>query len=201
MMGRDNRDMSDPTNMAILIDLISQYDRSKLVAEWFKLFGNKPAKNSSSLLLMRVITHEVQSRSKIIGFGPLKASSRRALRKKHDEFIKGSEMVDALGGEDCSGVAGGSNSNTPQPALLAPGIQLVREWNGRPYKVEVSKDGFLFNGKEYRSLTAIAKKITGTNWSGPRFFGLNAKRKQSTLRNHLQSYGGRNHFQSSEDIT
>lgn len=201
MMGRDNRVMSDPTNMAILIDRIPQYDRSELVAEWFMLFGNKPAKNLSSTLLMRVITHEVQSRSKVIGFGPLKASSRRALRKKLDKYTKSSEMVDALGREVCAGVVSGSNSNIPQPALLAPGIQLVREWNGRPYKVEVSKDGFLFDGKEYRSLTAIAKKITGTNWSGPRFFGLNAKRKLSPLSNHFLSHGSSNHFQSSEDIT
>ncbi|MCF6305500.1 MAG: DUF2924 domain-containing protein [Rhodobacteraceae bacterium] len=48
----------------------------------------------------------------------------------------------------------------------------MREWNGRTYQVEVLTKGFRMDGREYRSLTAIAKKITGANWSGPRFFGL-----------------------------
>ncbi len=53
-----------------------------------------------------------------------------------------------------------------------PGTQYVREWNGRTYQVEVLEQGFRMDGREYGSLTAIAKKITGANWSGPRFFGL-----------------------------
>jgi hypothetical protein len=48
----------------------------------------------------------------------------------------------------------------------------MREWNGRMHVVDVTADGMIFDGKRYRSLTAIARRITGTNWSGPRFFGL-----------------------------
>ena len=55
---------------------------------------------------------------------------------------------------------------------LRPGTRLVREWNGRTHVVDVSEDGFAFDGKTYRSLSAIAKRITGAHWSGPRFFGL-----------------------------
>ncbi len=55
---------------------------------------------------------------------------------------------------------------------LAPGTQLVREWNGRTWQVEVVRDGFVCKGKRYRSLSAIAKMITDAHWSGPRFFGL-----------------------------
>ena len=44
--------------------------------------------------------------------------------------------------------------------------------NGRTYQVEVTQSGYVMDGKSYRSLTAIAKRITGANWSGPRFFGL-----------------------------
>ena len=54
---------------------------------------------------------------------------------------------------------------------------LVREWNGRTYQVEVIDNGYRFDGKTYPSLTTIAKRITGTHWSGPRFFGLTPKRK------------------------
>ena len=55
---------------------------------------------------------------------------------------------------------------------LAPGSQLVREWQGRTYRVIVLPDGFECDGVRYRSLTAITREITGTAWSGPLFFGL-----------------------------
>ena len=52
-----------------------------------------------------------------------------------------------------------------------PGTRFMREWNGRMHVVDVTDEGFLFDGKTYRSLSAIAKRITGAHWSGPRFFG------------------------------
>jgi hypothetical protein len=48
----------------------------------------------------------------------------------------------------------------------------MREWNGRMHLVDVTDNGFVFDGKTYRSLSAIARRITGAHWSGPRFFGL-----------------------------
>lgn len=57
-------------------------------------------------------------------------------------------------------------------AIAKPGSQLVREWNGRVYQVEVVKAGYVMDGKTWRSLSAIARHITGARWSGPRFFGL-----------------------------
>lgn len=66
----------------------------------------------------------------------------------------------------------------PSPGLsLKPGARLVREWNGRTHTVTVTEDGFEYAGKEFSSLTRIARAITGTRWSGPRFFGLEAKSK------------------------
>lgn len=56
---------------------------------------------------------------------------------------------------------------------IKPGTQLVRSWNGRTISVVVSDNGYVFEGETYRSLTAIAKVVTGAGWSGPRFFGLN----------------------------
>ena len=55
---------------------------------------------------------------------------------------------------------------------LKPGTRLMREWNGRTYQVEVVLGGFVMEGRTYRSLSAIAKHITGAHWSGPRFFGI-----------------------------
>lgn len=57
-------------------------------------------------------------------------------------------------------------------ALLAPGTRLLRDWQGQTHHVTVLAHGFEYGDKTYRSLTAIARHITGTPWSGPRFFGL-----------------------------
>jgi hypothetical protein len=61
---------------------------------------------------------------------------------------------------------------------LKPGTVLLREWHGTQHQVLVRGDGIVFNGKQYRSLSQVAYRITGTNWLGPRFFGLKAKRQE-----------------------
>jgi hypothetical protein len=55
---------------------------------------------------------------------------------------------------------------------MKPGTRLVRSWNGRSIAVLVVEEGFEFEDRRYRSLTAIAREVTGAGWSGPRFFGL-----------------------------
>ena len=64
---------------------------------------------------------------------------------------------------------GARGSATP---ALAPGTQLVREWQGRTIRVVVTENGFEWDGAPHRSLSSIARKVTGTAWSGPRFFGV-----------------------------
>ena len=63
---------------------------------------------------------------------------------------------------------------------LTPGTVLVREWDWQSHRVMVLADGFAWNGQSYDSLTKIAFAITGTRWSGPRFFGLRDKQSPST---------------------
>ena len=58
---------------------------------------------------------------------------------------------------------------------LSSGVVLTREWKGVIHKVTVTADGFLHLGQRYKSLSDIARTITGTRWSGPRFFGLEQK--------------------------
>jgi hypothetical protein len=65
--------------------------------------------------------------------------------------------------------AGRPASDAPQ---LKPGTRLLRSWHGRTISVLVSEAGYQFEDRTYRSLTAIAKEVTGAAWSGPRFFGL-----------------------------
>ena len=55
---------------------------------------------------------------------------------------------------------------------ITNGTQLIREFNGKSYSVLVLTNGYEFNGKKYKSLSAIANEITGTHWNGKRFFGV-----------------------------
>jgi hypothetical protein len=64
-----------------------------------------------------------------------------------------------------------------QQRKLAPGTVLTREWNGQHHRVMVLEDGLAWEGRTYRSLSEIAKAITGTKWNGPRFFGLREKKQ------------------------
>ena len=66
-------------------------------------------------------------------------------------------------------MAGGRPPGGAGPAC---GGRLLREWNGVTHIVEVEEGGYRWNGETYRSLSAVARAITGTRWSGPRFFGL-----------------------------
>ena len=70
----------------------------------------------------------------------------------------------------------------PSESRIKPGSRLVREWHGRTHTVEVTDSGFDYEGKPYRSLTKIAFEITGTQWSGPRFFGLTKNGAGATAR-------------------
>ena len=61
----------------------------------------------------------------------------------------------------------------PAAPIYKPGTRLIREWQGVTHEVTIEERGFMWNGLRYRSLSRIAQEITGTKWSGPRFFGLN----------------------------
>jgi Protein of unknown function (DUF2924) len=69
----------------------------------------------------------------------------------------------------------------PAEPRLKPGARLVREWRGRTHTVMALDDGFEFEGRLYRSLTQIAREITGAHWSGPRFFGLKDRKRPAGL--------------------
>lgn len=67
-----------------------------------------------------------------------------------------------------------SQAGISAPASQRPGTRLVRSWNGETYSVLVTEGGYCFNDQTFGSLSSIAQAITGTKWSGPRFFGLKA---------------------------
>lgn len=69
---------------------------------------------------------------------------------------------------------GGAAPPLSPKVQLTPGTRLVREWNGRTITVEVLEAGFAYADRTWRSLSEIARHVTGAHWSGPRFFGLTA---------------------------
>ena len=82
-------------------------------------------------------------------------------------------QADAFGGLDATTIRLlKSEQLPPRKPRLAPGERLAREWQGRRYEVEVLEKGFRYAGANYRSLSHVAREITGTRWNGLRFFGL-----------------------------
>jgi hypothetical protein len=71
-----------------------------------------------------------------------------------------------------AGTGKGRAPTPPRQVMLSDGTRLVREWNGRTISVEVQGEGYVWNEQHYGSLSEIARAVTGTRWSGPRFFGI-----------------------------
>jgi len=118
---------------------------TELRKEWE---GEPPAPDVTAALLRRLLAQRLQERR----HGALPALVARELERR------------ALG-----------DPQPPQPRrarALAPGTRLIREWQGRTIAVEVTDDGFVWEQQRYRSLSQIAREVTGAHWSGPRFFGL-----------------------------
>lgn len=80
-----------------------------------------------------------------------------------------------------------TQTSVPKVSGLETGTILVRKWRNTEHRVLVLEGGFEHQGKRYESLTAIARAITGTNWSGPRFFGL--ERRETTQSNQIEADG------------
>jgi hypothetical protein len=115
---------------------------------------NSGARHFSRELLVRAVAYRMQELAR----GGLRPEPQRQLRRIAQQFKEtGAATVRAR----------------PE---LRPGTRLVREWQGRTYDVLVVDNGFSWQDTRYRSLSAIARKITGTAWSGPLFFGLKPNR-------------------------
>lgn len=120
--------------------------------EWRRLYRGQPPRLSRDLLI-RSLAYRMQE---IAHGGLSKANQRKLGQLTREMAVKGTVSV-------------------ATDIHLRPGVRLMREWRGRTHTVIVLEDGFEFAGKNYPSLTRIARLITGAHWSGPRFFGLNRK--------------------------
>jgi hypothetical protein len=119
---------------------------------WTRWFKKQPPPRLSRNLLTLGVAWKIQEKA----YGGLSAATKRRLRVLADHSI------------------GDSKSTRPAATALRSGMRLVRvrEWHGTVHTVCVTETGFEWRDRSWRSLTAIAREITGQRWSGPRFFGL-----------------------------
>ena len=153
-----SRALSEPEQekLAGEIAALQSFDVTRLKTRWRSLYGSEAPARFSRDLLMRAVAYRLQERA----LGELKPTTRRLFERiAADTHARRPLKMVRLG--------------TPQP-----GAMLVREWNGVKYKVVVGEDGFSFRGRHYRSLSALARLITGSRWSGPLFFGLKQRTKR-----------------------
>ncbi|MCB1474100.1 MAG: DUF2924 domain-containing protein [Rhodobiaceae bacterium] len=139
--------MRRKSQVAEEIGRLADLPRETLVASWVATYGHPSPKGCKRGLLERDHAYRLQVRT----LGGLKRSTQQTLLA----------------------LAKGQQTEPPKAkATLAPGSRLVREWHGTTHHVDVTADGCVWNGKHYKSLSAVARAITGARWSGPRFFGL-----------------------------
>ena len=149
-----NRAIPDATACREALARLPELNLGELRREWRTLYKTEASPHLSRELLVRAVAYRMQE----VALGRLRPGRQRQLRQIAQQFKQ-------------NGAA-----NTPPRPELKPGTRLVREWQGRTYEVLVLDDGFSWQGTHHRSLSAIARKITGTAWSGPLFFGLKPNR-------------------------
>lgn len=139
------------------INALGFLDLSALREQWADLYSIHPPQRLSRCLLELGIAYKLQE---TVFDGGLGAIHQRQLREYARDL------------QDNSGTLPVERIQT-----LSPGTKLVREWGGMIHEVLVCEDGFEWNGQQWRSLSVIARTITGAAWSGPRFFGLKQGQK------------------------
>jgi hypothetical protein len=131
------------------VESLRRMSRQQLKDRWREMFKASPPVAFTPDLLARGIAWRLQEKA----LGGLSADARRLL------------------GASEGGACAPAKRRTARP-VLRPGNRLIRRWRGRTYVVEVGEDGLHYEGTRFSSLSVIATKITGTRWSGPKFFGL-----------------------------
>ncbi len=155
-------------DLAAALARLPTLSTGELRTEWKRLHGAPPSTRLSPDMLRRGIGHALQEAAR----GGLPAALRRRLASFAD------------GGNDN---AAGAGLAVASPSRLKPGATLLRDWHGQTHTVLVREGGFDYQGRRYSSLTEIARGITGTHWSGPRFFGLQRAVRRSVGRGTVDS--------------
>jgi len=129
---------------------LAQLTPQELRTLWPQWFDRPPPAKIRRELLVRALAYRMQERAA----GGLTMATRTTLRA----------LAEAVKNNPVDGVI--------EPPRLTPGTHVIREWGNERHQVTVEAAGFVYRGQRYRSLSEIARRITGTRWSGPLFFGV-----------------------------
>ena len=135
---------------------------SELKDRWRAVYGNEPPQRSSKKLLISAIAYKIQEPA----FGGLKPSVIRLL--EHASEDSGGRQI----------------AHLRKITRASTGTVLIREWQGKSHHVTVLERGVLYRKKNYRSLSQVARVITGCRWSGPLFFGLRGRPREGARGTH-----------------
>ena len=149
-----SRAIQDATACREALSRLPELNLGELRQQWRALYKAEASPHLSRELLVRAVAYRMQE----VALGGLRTGRQRQLRQIAQQFKE-------------TGAA-----NIPPRPELKPGTRLVREWQGRTYEVLVLDGAFSWQDTHYRSLSALARTITGTAWSGPLFFGLKPSR-------------------------
>ena len=149
-----SRVIPDATACREALARLPELNLGELRQQWRLLYKAEASPHLSRELLVRAVAYRMQE----VALGGLRPERQRQLHQITPQFNQ-------------TGAAA-----TPRRPELKPGTRLVREWQRQTYEVLVLDDGFSWQGTHHRSLSAIARKITGTAWSGPLFFGVKPNR-------------------------
>lgn len=145
------------------IAALDTLDTKALQQKWSALFERDPPSRIRAGLLRLGIAYRLQEKA----FGGLKPKTIRHLQRLAAELRAARATAETQVDAEMS-----IRPSVVQTLTLAPGTRLMREWNGTTEVVDVVADGLVWRGTTYRTLSAVAVAITGTKWSGPKFFGL-----------------------------
>jgi DUF2924 family protein len=147
---------NDGKGLAKELERLPSLKPAQLAERWRVLYGAQPPPRLRRGLMIRALAYRLQEQV----LGGLKPATRRLLKT----------------------AAGAASQRRPIAGHPRPSAQtgtvFVREWHGTKHQVTAVRDGFMFHGKRFRSLSKIAREITGTHWSGPLFFGLRRSGKE-----------------------
>ena len=159
-MRRIRRVATRPTRLSLDDEIahLRDLDLRSLRARWKSTFRRQPPSHLPRHLLFAVLAYRLQADA----WGDLDPVVARLLKQMAT-------------GEGTPGASRRMDAFGRRRDELKPGTILTREWNAQAHRVMVVDEGFAWNGKTYDSLSRVAFAITGTNWNGPRFFGLRDK--------------------------
>jgi Protein of unknown function (DUF2924) len=165
-MWKERRNGRAPTKRPVEDDIahLRGLDLKGIRSRWQSVFGRPAPAHLTRHLLFAVIAYRLQADR----FGDLDHATRQVLDRT---VVKDAEPA----------MAARLASFDQKRTELTPGTVLVREWDRQSQRVMVLADGFAWNGQTFDSLSKVAFAITGTKWSGPRFFGLRDKEDRSAV--------------------